>query len=224
MEASNPIISGYNTRLERWIISEANFWFRRKYFEFFRERHLPAAQEIPQSWEIIDAGCFTGSKIEALIQRYPERIIRWIDINDKALGVARERFTSGQVSFELGDIRSLQTKVRDAAMVFSSQVFHHLDEDERWQALEAIYASLQSEGKFVISDTFLDKETLLGRFLIWFYSRIAKSPYHNVLPKIIIQEAEKVGFTTVSQHHTFPGQVWSHLMSFYPSSMLTFVK
>jgi hypothetical protein len=38
---------------------------------------------------------------------------------------------------------SLQTKVRDAAMIFTSQVFHHFEESERLRALDAIYQSLQ---------------------------------------------------------------------------------
>lgn len=99
---------------------------------------------------------------------------------------------------------ALQTKVRDAAMVFSSQVFHHLEKPERLVALDAIYQSLQTSGKFVISDTFLDLKRLVYRRLVAGYQKIAKCPYAVVMPTDIIEEAQSVGFGLVRTHDTLP--------------------
>lgn len=57
--------------------------------------------------------------------------------------MARDRFSSEEVGFTQGDIRELQKSIADAAMVFSSQVYHHFGKDDRLSAFDAAHKSLR---------------------------------------------------------------------------------
>lgn len=118
--------------------------------------------------------------------------------------MASKRFTDTEVRFEQGDIRNLSDSVSGAALVFSSQVFHHLQQVDRLQALRSIHESLRISGKLVISDTFLDVANPFYRLLIAYYEQIAQCPYAIVMPDNLIEEARSIGFKLNRVHHTIP--------------------
>jgi SAM-dependent methyltransferase len=86
------------------------------------------SENFPASIRIVDIGCGDGAFTMEIAERFGPSAIRGIDPAANAIEAARARISprlSGSVSFEIGDIYSLQSKGELVAV--ARGVLHHLD-------------------------------------------------------------------------------------------------
>lgn len=84
---------------------------------------------------VVDAGCGTGRVTELLLERLPEGTVLAVDISEKMVTAAAERFAGDRrVTVERQDL--LELDARPADVIFSTATFHWiLDHDKLLQKL-----------------------------------------------------------------------------------------
>lgn len=85
---------------------------------------------------VVDAGCGTGRVTELLLERLPEGRVLAVDMSEKMVGAAAERFAGdGRVRVERQDLLELDTG-EPVDVVFSTATFHWiLDHDRLFRRL-----------------------------------------------------------------------------------------
>ncbi|MGB3683085.1 MAG: methyltransferase domain-containing protein, partial [Rubrobacteraceae bacterium] len=85
---------------------------------------------------VVDAGCGTGRVTELLLGRLPDGTVLAVDVSEKMVGVAAERFAGdGRVTVERQDLLELDAGGL-AGVIFSTATFHWiLDHDRLFQRL-----------------------------------------------------------------------------------------
>lgn len=102
--------------------------------------------------KVLDLGAGTGLLTEWAMKKYPNADYTLVDIADKMLKIARERFKGhDNVKFKLYDYRNGIGKERYEAII-SSMSIHHLDYNEKNKFYKYIYDSLEEGGVFVNAD------------------------------------------------------------------------
>jgi ubiquinone/menaquinone biosynthesis C-methylase UbiE len=120
---------------------------------------------------ILDIGCGTGTLVVMLKRQYASAEVVGLDPDPKALRRAQIKATRAAVSvqFDQAFADELPYKDRSFDRVFSSFMFHHLNEQERENMLREVLRVLKFAGSFHLLDFVADKAAngLLGR---WFQS------------------------------------------------------
>lgn len=101
---------------------------------------------------ILDIGAGTGLLSAMLRKKYPDAPVTLLDISEKMLGIARERFTADQnVSFKVGDYSTVDLG-GPYDLVCSALSIHHLDDDAKRRLFVRIAAAISPGGLFVNAD------------------------------------------------------------------------
>jgi tRNA (cmo5U34)-methyltransferase len=101
---------------------------------------------------ILDIGAGTGLLSAMLLEKYPAATITLLDISEKMLAVARERFCGREnVLFRTADYSKADLG-GSYDLVCSSLSIHHLDSDDKRQLFVRIYDALNPGGLFVNAD------------------------------------------------------------------------
>jgi tRNA (cmo5U34)-methyltransferase len=102
--------------------------------------------------DILDLGAGTGLFSSMVLQKYPNARMTLVDISEKMLEKARERFhRSGRIRYVVGDYANLEfSQSYDA--VISSLSIHHLTHEAKKQLFANVYRILNDEGIFVNAD------------------------------------------------------------------------
>jgi tRNA (cmo5U34)-methyltransferase len=127
---------------------------------------------------ILDLGAGTGLFSWRVLQQYQHAKFTLVDVADKMLGLARERFKrhSDQVSFIKADYTQFST-ITSYDLVISSLSIHHLKDGEKQDLFDRIYSQLKSGGVFVNVDQ-IKPPTEALRELYWakWLAEVRKSP------------------------------------------------
>jgi len=126
---------------------------------FDRARHeLIAAANVEPGHHILDIGCGTGTLVVKLKRQYPSAQVVGIDPDPKVLQRARRKATRAAVSVQLdpGFADKLPYKEELFDHVFSSFMFHHLNEQERENMLREVLRVLRAGGSFHLLDFVVD--------------------------------------------------------------------
>jgi tRNA (cmo5U34)-methyltransferase len=117
--------------------------------------------------EVLDLGAGTGLFASHVLEKMPHARFVLIDVADKMLAVARDRFQSclPQFEFVIADYRSLQVS-HDFDLVISSLSIHHLMDDEKQSLFKTVYGVLRKPGLFINVDQ-IRGETAFLRELYW---------------------------------------------------------
>jgi tRNA (cmo5U34)-methyltransferase len=104
---------------------------------------------------MLDLGAGTGLLASMLMRKHPEARLTLIDLSDKMLEVAKERFR-GQPGIEYV-CRDYTTYVDEGAydLIVSSLSIHHLSDEGKQAVYRNAYASLKPGGVFVNADQVL---------------------------------------------------------------------
>ena len=118
---------------------------------------------------ILDLGCGTGTFIVRLKRNYPTAQVIGLDPDPKALRRAEAKFRRAGLSVQLDRGFSDQLPYKDESFdrVFSSFMFHHLDDQQRESTLKEVFRVLKPRGSFHLLD-FVPKDGAHGfidRFL-----------------------------------------------------------
>ena len=121
-------------------------------------QELVSAANIEPGHHILDIGCGTGTLVVKLKRQYPSAQVVGIDPDPKALRRARIKVTRAAVSVQLdsGFADELPYKEDSFDRVFSSFMFHHLEEQEREDMLREVLRVLRVGGSFHLLDFVMD--------------------------------------------------------------------
>jgi tRNA (cmo5U34)-methyltransferase len=137
------------------------------YTEIFRTARELMPFETVKSIEVLDLGAGTGLFSKHVLEKYPSARFLLVDVADKMLDVARERFRGNprQFEFTISDYRTLQV-AHEFDLVISSLSIHHLTHEEKQDLFRKIFSILKKPGIFINVDQ-IRGETEYVRKLYW---------------------------------------------------------
>jgi ubiquinone/menaquinone biosynthesis C-methylase UbiE len=108
-------------------------------------------EQIEPQDNILDVACGTGEFERLLLERNPTQQITGIDISNKMLNVAKEKYqTYPNVEFHQASVHSLPFESDSFDVVVSANAFHYFDNPQ--VALTEMKRVLKPNGKLVILD------------------------------------------------------------------------
>lgn len=121
-------------------------------FDDFYGISVSAASVDEENPGILDLGAGTGLLTSFLMKRYPEASFTLIDISEKMLDVAKERFKdTNKVKYIKADYSKYDfTEKYD--MVVSALSIHHLEDEEKRELYKKSYSILKKNGIFINAD------------------------------------------------------------------------
>ena len=117
-------------------------------------RDLVEQAKIEPSHRVLDVGCGTGTLVVLLKQRYPGMSVVGLDPDPKALHRAQNKAGRAGTSVQLdqGFADELPYANGSFDRVFSSFMFHHLEEQDREKMLSEVLRVLKPAGSFHLLD------------------------------------------------------------------------
>jgi len=158
-------------------------------------QELISQANIERAHSVLDVGCGTGTLIVMLKRQYLAVQVVGLDPDSKALLRARKKVGRAGVSVQLdqGFADELPYGEQSFDRVFSSFMFHHLDEDERERTSREVLRVLKPGGSFHLLD-FVSNETSHGFFERLFAGHALMKTNTN---ERILQLITRAGFTNV---------------------------
>lgn len=160
-------------------------------------QELISQANIEAGHDVLDLGCGTGTLIVTLKRQYSAVQIVGLDPDPKALQRARNKTRRAGVSVQLDQGFADQLPYREGSFdrVFSSFMFHHLEEEERERTSREVLRVLKPGGSFHLLD-FVSGEGKHG-----FFERLMAG---HALMKTnsndrILQLMRRAGFTNVTK-------------------------
>ena len=160
-------------------------------------QELISQANIERAHSVLDVGCGTGTLIVMLKRRYSAVEVVGVDPDSKALQRARKKVGRAGVSVQLdqGFADELPYGEQSFDRVFSSFMFHHLDEEERERTSREVLRVLKPGGSFHLLD-FVASETSHGFFERLFAGHALMKTNTN---ERILQLITRAGFTNVTK-------------------------
>jgi len=161
----------------------------------FKNQLLHSAEIKPED-KILDFGCGTGTLLILAKTKFPKIKVTGIDIDEKILEIAGKKIKRKKLDIELKkyDGDKLPLKINSFDKVISSLVFHHLNREQKINALKEIYRILKKDGLVVIGDFGKPQNKfvwLIAKILSWI------EPTGDNIRGMIPEYMKKVGFTSV---------------------------
>ena len=121
-------------------------------------QELISAANIEPGHHVLDIGCGTGTLVVKLKRQYPSAHVVGIDPDPKVLRRARIKATRATLSVQLDQGFADQLPYKDDSFdrVFSSFMFHHLEEEERENMLREVLRVLKVDGLLHLVDFIAD--------------------------------------------------------------------
>ena len=160
-------------------------------------QELISQTDIERAHSVLDVGCGTGTLIVMLKRRYPAVQVVGLDPDSKALRRADKKIRRAGVSVQLDHGFADDLPYREASFdrVFSSFMFHHLDEEERERTSREVLRVLKPGGSFHLLD-FVANETSHGFFERFFAGHALMKTNTNGR---ILRLMSRAGFSNVTK-------------------------
>jgi tRNA (cmo5U34)-methyltransferase len=111
--------------------------------------------------QVLDIGAGTGLFSAFLLKRFPDARLTLIDISEKMLEVARQRFKNNlNAKFIVANYSEYNFDVK-FDIILSALSIHHLDDREKENLYKKIYSMLKPGGIFINSDQVSGDTSLL---------------------------------------------------------------
>ncbi|PQP81362.1 SAM-dependent methyltransferase [Paenibacillus sp. PCH8] len=121
-------------------------------FDDFYGIALDLMESSVETPRILDLGAGTGLLSGMVLQKYPNAQLTLMDISEKMLEEARNRFAnSEQVQYVVGDYAN-HTFTSSYDMIISSLSIHHLSHAEKKNLYGSVYELLEPGGLFINAD------------------------------------------------------------------------
>lgn len=122
---------------------------------------LISQANIEPGHRVLDLGCGTGTLIVMLKRMFPSLQVVGVDPDPKALQRASKKIKRAKVSAQLDEGFSDNLPYPEGSFdrVFSSFMFHHLDEQERERTSREVLRVLKRGGSFHLLDFVADDST-----------------------------------------------------------------
>jgi len=117
--------------------------------------------------DVLDLGAGTGLFSQHVLERFPQARFVLVDVADKMMDVARQRFEGHAAQFRYlsCDYREMETDLK-FDLVISSLSIHHLSDDEKQALFKNVFHWLRKPGVFINVDQ-VRGETEYIRSLYW---------------------------------------------------------
>src|SRR5215510_4873580 len=134
-------------------------------------RELISAASLRAGQRILDIGCGTGTLVVMLKRQYASSEVAGLDPDTKALRRARIKAKQAGVSVQFDQAFADKLPYKDDSFehIFSSFMFHHLEERERENMLREVLRILTPSGSFHLLD-FVSNHDSHGLLDRWFQS------------------------------------------------------
>ena len=136
-----------------------------------------AAESTAAAPAILDIGAGTGLLSALILEKYPDATITLLDISEKMLAVAKERFSGRKnIVFRAGDYSRVDLG-GPYTLVCSALSIHHLEPVEKRRLFERVHRALIPGGIFVNADQ-AEGETpyFSQRYLAYWNDFLANGP------------------------------------------------
>jgi len=129
---------------------------RRMIIPCFNDFYQTAIDLIPfngsDSFKFLDLGAGTGLLTAFIISVFPNATVTLMDLSEKMLEKARERFSSNKrVNFLIWDY-SHSTLPEEYDLIVSAMSIHHLTDNEKKLLYQRAFDALKREGAFINAD------------------------------------------------------------------------
>ena len=129
---------------------------RRMVIPCFNDFYQTAIDLIPfsssNSFRLLDLGAGTGLLTASIISAFPNATATCMDLSEKMLEKARERFSlNKRVNFLIWDY-SHSTLPEEYNLIVSAMSIHHLSDDEKKSLYQRVFDALKCEGIFINAD------------------------------------------------------------------------
>ena len=165
-------------------------------FDRARQELISQANVKPEH-HILDIGCGTGTLILMLKRQYPQLHAAGLDPDPKALRRAKTKFARAGISvqFDQGFADELPYQKGSFDRVFSSFMFHHLEDDQPEKTLKEAVRVLKPGGSFHWLDFTADRapDGFLAR-LVQSHARLRDNKHERLM-----QLMTRAGFKTVEK-------------------------
>ena len=160
-------------------------------------QELISTANIEPGHHVLDIGCGTGTLVVKLKRRYPSAHVVGIDPDPKVLRRARIKATRAAVSVQLDPGFADQLPYKDDSFdrVFSSFMFHHLEEQERESMLREVLRVLKVDGSLHLVD-FIADDASHGFFDRLFQAHARMRDNRNAT---ILELMRRVGLTNAAK-------------------------
>jgi ubiquinone/menaquinone biosynthesis C-methylase UbiE len=160
-------------------------------------RELISQANVQPDQDILDIGCGTGTLVVMLKRQFAPAQIIGLDPDPKALRRAKIKARRAAVSVQLdqGFADELPYKNESFDRVFSSFMFHHLDDEHREKTLREVLRVLKPAGAFHLLDVVADREAD-GYLERLFHSH---AQLKDNTPERILQLMQREGFKNAAQ-------------------------
>jgi ubiquinone/menaquinone biosynthesis C-methylase UbiE len=121
---------------------------------------------------VLDIGCGTGSLLVLIKRKYPDIDAVGLDPDRRALARARRKAQRAAVTFRLDQGFADELPYSDGAFdrVFSSFMFHHLEDAEKGTTLREVCRVLKAGARFHLMDFVRADSISAGRVARWLHS------------------------------------------------------
>lgn len=99
--------------------------------------------------DVLDAGCGTGTMLQMLCEKYPQKHFTGIDLSDKMIAVAKRKQLCN-TRFVKGDCEKLPFKAESFDAILCSMSFHHYPNPEKF--FINVNRVLRHKGRLILRD------------------------------------------------------------------------
>ena len=160
-------------------------------------RELISAANLRAGQRILDIGCGTGTLVVMLKRQYASSEVAGLDPDPKALRRARIKAKQAGVSVQFDQAFADKLPYKDDSFehIFSSFMFHHLEERERENMLREVLRILTPSGSFHLLD-FVSNHDSHGLLDRWFQSHARMKDNSDAT---ILELMSSVGLTNAAK-------------------------
>lgn len=168
-------------------------------YEMCKDDYPPILAELEKEsfHDVLDCGCGTGSMIQLLHEKYPDKHYVGLDLTPEMIRVAQEKRLSN-TEFIVGDSENLPFTEESFDAVICSNSFHHYPNPQNF--FDSTYQVLRKGGRLILRDY------TSSDFIVWLMNHL-ELPLANLtghgdvkICKVteFIAMAEKSGFTVLT--------------------------
>ncbi len=150
---------------------------------------------IEKDKNILDLGCGTGTVAIIVSELYPNAKIIGIDASPQMIAIAEKKIymSESNIDFIIALAEKLPFNDHKFDLIYSFEVFHHLPDIVKNQALNEIFRLLKPNGIFLLND-FSHPDNIILRILVWplRFSKYFRSNILGILPILVKRSGFKI--------------------------------
>lgn len=109
---------------------------------------------------VLDLGCGTGLELAEYLALNPSANITGIDLSERMLSALRSKFPDRKLNLICGSYFDVPFGSRRFDAVVSVESLHHFTAERKLFLYQKLFASLKTDGYFVLTDYFAESEAL----------------------------------------------------------------